>query len=134
MVYVLDAQYAISKGREVTRRNTLFTAITRSRAWMRICGHGPRMMEVSQEVEAVRTRDFRLDFDIPTVEALARLRRIHKDRSGSEAASLKRATRSLRELVEAFERDEVELDDLPPDLRTRLIRRLREDLSDEVDD
>ncbi len=137
MVYVLDAQFAISQGREVTRRNTLFTAITRSRAWVRICGHGPRMAEVSQEVDAVRKRSFRLDFTIPTASDLAQLRRIHRDRSSAEAASLRRATQSLKDLVESFEREEIELDDLPPGLRTRLVRRLRgdfEDFSDEVDE
>jgi len=95
------------------------------------------MAEVSQEVDAVRKRSFRLDFTIPTASDLAQLRRIHRDRSSAEAASLRRATQSLKDLVESFEREEIELDDLPPGLRTRLVRRLRgdfEDFSDEVDE
>src|SRR5690606_23250168 len=36
MVYVMDAQYADKERNLVTRRNILFTAITRSRAWVRI--------------------------------------------------------------------------------------------------
>src|SRR5262249_10642680 len=38
MVYVADAQYGTGAVNVVTRRNILFTAITRSRAWVRICG------------------------------------------------------------------------------------------------
>ena len=40
MVYVLDAQYAGAAFNEVSRRNTIFTAITRSKAWVRVCGYG----------------------------------------------------------------------------------------------
>lgn len=38
MVYAIDAQYAAADFNAVTRRNKLFTAITRSRAWVRIQG------------------------------------------------------------------------------------------------
>ena len=42
MVYAIDSQYASLAFNEITRRNTLFTAITRSRAWVRIVGWGER--------------------------------------------------------------------------------------------
>jgi superfamily I DNA and RNA helicase len=128
MVYVLDSQWAARTQNIVSRRNTLFTAITRSRAWVRIAGWGDAMDQVAAEVEAVRNAGFKLDFTIPTVEELARLRRIHRDRSDREVASLKRATRGAKELVEAFERGEVDIDDLPDDIRGRLISAIREEL------
>ena len=78
MVYVLDSQYAVKEPNLITRRNTLFTAITRSRAWVRICGWGDRMPEMATEIDAVRNADFRLEFVIPTSEELVRLRRIHE--------------------------------------------------------
>jgi len=133
MVYVLDSQYAVQGPNLITRRNTLFTAITRSRAWVRICGWGDRMTEVSKEVETVRKAGFRLQFTIPTSEQLAELRRIHRDRTGAEVASMKRATRNAKELLEAVERGEVDIEDLPPDLRSRLLRLIREGLSDGAD-
>src|SRR5207253_8828734 len=43
MVYVIDGQYAAAQTNTVSHRNTLFTAITRSRAWVRICGWGEAM-------------------------------------------------------------------------------------------
>lgn len=120
MVYVLDAQYAAGKINSVPRRNTLFTAITRSRAWVRICGWGERMETVADEVSAIREEEFQLRFTIPTEDELARLRRINRDRSQAEVASLKKATRGARDLVDAFERGEIDFDDLPAALRTRL--------------
>lgn len=130
MVYVLDSQYAVNPVNEITRRNTIFTAITRSRAWVRVCGWGQRMPEMTAEVEAVRQAGFRLRFVIPTSEELARLRRIHRERSDAEVATLKKATRNAQELLSAFERGEVGLEDLPPAVRTRLLRAVQEDLVD----
>lgn len=133
MVYVVDSQYMVeSEYRTVARRNTIFTAITRSRAWVRICGYGSAMPEVAKEVAAVEKANFRLQFKVPTAEVLARLRRIHKDRTEVEVNAIKRARKSLDTLVEALERDEIDIEDLPPKLRTRLANRLRE--SQDVDD
>jgi superfamily I DNA and RNA helicase len=130
MVYILDSQYAVEGRNMVTRRNTLFTAVTRSRAWVRICGWGDRMDELTHEVEAVRKAGFRLAFTIPTSERLAELRRIYRDRSQAEVASMQRAERNAKELVDALERGEVDIEDLPPDVRTRLLRQIRENLTD----
>jgi superfamily I DNA and RNA helicase len=130
MVYVLDSQYAVNEPNLITRRNTLFTAITRSRAWVRICGWGERMGEMAAEVEAVRGAEFRLKFVIPTSQELAKLRRVHRDRSDAEVASLNKATRNAQELIGAIERDEVDLDDLPSTVRLRLTRLIREDVED----
>lgn len=131
MVYVLDAQYAAGPANLLTRRNTLFTALTRSRAWVRVSGWGERMQDVAAEMNAVRGRDFKLEFKVPTPEELVTLRRVHRERSSTEAASLKRAQRSVKDSVEAFERGEVEVADLPPNYRTRLLSQLREDPSGE---
>lgn len=134
MVYVLDSQYATKLPNVVTRRNILFTAITRSRAWVRVCGWGDGMDEVMQEVAQLRERNYRLDFKIPTADELTQLRRIHRERSGEEIASIRRVTKSLSVLVEAMDRGEVDLADLPPDVRTRLLMLLSEDLADDPDE
>jgi superfamily I DNA and RNA helicase len=131
MVYVLDAQYAARLPNQITRRNTIFTAITRSRAWVRICGWGPGVTEIAQEVETVHARHFRLEFRIPTVTQLAALRRLHRDRSDAEVRSVERATRNARDLVTALERQEIALEDLPPAVRTRLLRLIQEELGDD---
>ena len=124
MVYVLDAQYAVRSGNALTRRNILFTAITRSRAWVRVCGWGDDMLQVVEEIDHVRDNGWRLEFKIPSGPELARLRRVHRDRSDEEAALLERTTAGLSEFLEALEQNTIDIEDLPPDLRTRLMREI----------
>ena len=128
MVYVIDAQYAAGQFNIVTRRNTLFTAITRSRAWVRIVGSGDAMKVISREVQTVRDKEFKLDFKIPNAAQLAELRRIHRDRSEADIDNLKKVTQGLEAFIDAYEKQEIDLYDIPPELRTRLIAKLREDL------
>ncbi|MET3963094.1 superfamily I DNA and RNA helicase [Marmoricola sp. OAE513] len=123
MVYAIDSQYAASEFNAVSRRNKLFTAITRSRAWVRITGYGEKMEEViAAEAAAVRDNDYKLSFTIPTGAALAKLRHIHRDRPEGEEATVKKATAGVAAFLEAVERGEMDLYDLPPDIRTRLTR------------
>ncbi|MGY4895050.1 DEAD/DEAH box helicase [Micromonospora aurantiaca (nom. illeg.)] len=121
MVYVVDSQYATGEVNAVTRRNTLFTAITRSRAWVRIAGWGEDMEELSTEVETVRQKGYKLDFEIPTPPQLAAMRRTDQDSTVQALASRKKATEGLRAFMEAYERGVIDLYDLPPALRTRLL-------------
>jgi superfamily I DNA and RNA helicase len=82
MVYILDSDYCAGGEYEVIkRRNILFTAITRSRAWVRICGCGPTMVKLKEEIDAVQTHKYRLAFRVPTEKESAQLRKIHRDRS-----------------------------------------------------
>jgi superfamily I DNA and RNA helicase len=122
MVYVLDAQFAVGDTRAVPRRNTIFTAITRSRAWVRICGWGDNMRLVGDEVARVRSNGFRLLFDVPTADELAKMRRIHRDRSDEEVRVLEDAARSLGDLMRLFDTGEITLADLPPRVRTQILR------------
>lgn len=117
MVYVLDAQYAGSAFNEISRRNTIFTAITRSKAWVRVCGFGETMAGIANEVEAVRTADFKLKFRIPTAEQLAEMRRVNADLNLNVSAP---QIVALEQLAEAFEKGEVSPDQLPPKLLRQL--------------
>lgn len=123
MVYVLDAQYAGAAFNEVSRRNTIFTAVTRSKAWVRICGYGPGMQGIGQEIDAVRNNDYKLKFTIPTEPELQEMRRVSADVhfDGSESRGLM----TLEELASAFERSEISAEQLPP----KLVRQLREHLN-----
>ena len=130
MVYAVDSQNAASQFNAVTRRNSLFTAITRSRAWVRITGWGDQMEPILREVEAIFSGNFRLDFRIPTRSELAELRHLHRDRPEDVEESLRKATEGLSAFLEAFERGELDLLDLPPALRTKLILSLKPDAAD----
>lgn len=120
MVYAVDSQYAAADFNAVTRRNKLFTAITRSRAWVRITGWGDRMEVIADEALAVHQRGYKLEFTIPTAQRLAELRHIHRDRPDDAEETVRRATEGISMFLQAVERGEMDLYDLPPDLRTRL--------------
>jgi len=123
MVYVVDAQYAVRGTDIVARRNVLFTAITRSRAWVRISGHGKGMQLIASEVRAVRDNAFKLDFKLPTRQELDQIRRVHRDpRQPSKSA--KRIADKLYDVLEQLDSGEIEVADLPTDVRDRLLRML----------
>lgn len=131
MVYAVDAQHAAGNFSAVTRRNTLFTAITRSRAWVRVTGFGDSMGPIEEEAATVRDKGFQLAFTIPTHEQLQKLRHIHRDRSPEDEASIRKATEGLTAFLEAIDRGEVEFRDLPPALRTRLVTMQMESPGDD---
>lgn len=131
MVYAVDSQHAAGRFNAVTRRNSLFTAITRSRAWVRITGWGEQMDSIRQEVETVFSNDFKLEFTIPTGSELATLRHLHRDRPEGVEESLRKATEGLSVFLEAYDRGELDLLDLPPALRTRLVLSLQSDSPDD---
>ncbi|MDR7168947.1 superfamily I DNA and RNA helicase [Nocardia kruczakiae] len=125
MVYVMDAQYAESGRNIVTRRNTLFTAITRSRAWVRIVGWGPDMSPIAEEINSTKKNDFKLTFTVPSAADLRELRHIYRDRSEEYEESVRKATEGLNVFLEAFGRGDLDFADLSPELRTRLIQSLK---------
>jgi superfamily I DNA and RNA helicase len=130
MVYAVDCQKAAGAFNAVTRRSTLFTAITRSRAWVRIVGWGEAMAPVVDEVRSVVGNEYRLEFEIPTATQLAELRHIHRDRPPEHEASIRKATDGLDVFLQGVERGEVELTDLPTELVSRLSELSSEDDAD----
>jgi superfamily I DNA and RNA helicase len=130
MVYAVDAQYGAQSFNAVTRRNTLFTAITRSRAWVRVTGWGERAAEIATEITAVQKKRFTLEFKIPTPSELATLRHVHRDRPAEAEAVIRKTADSLTTFLEAVERGEVDIEDLPPAVRTRLAARLQRNVDD----
>lgn len=126
MVYAVDAHRAATSFNTVTARNTLFTAITRSRAWVRVTGYGDQMAEVKREIEEVQRREYRLDFTIPTAGELRRLRHVNRERSESDEAAFTRATAGFTAFIDALENDDLQFEDLPPALRTRFAHHLHD--------
>jgi superfamily I DNA and RNA helicase len=133
MVYAIDSQQAASDFNAVTWRNTLFTAITRSRAWVRVTGWGDRMNLIRDEATTAIENAFRLEFTIPTASELAEMRHVHRDRSNGEEETVKRTTEALSTFLEAVERGEADFFDLPPALRTKLITGLQADIPGDDD-
>lgn len=120
MVYLLGAEHC-ARGPELLRkRNTVFTALTRSRAWVRISGVGPRMGPILDEINAIRAKQYRLEFRVPTQEELAKLRSIHRDRTETEKQRVEAAAGAFKNLVEDLQAGVVSIDDLSPADRKKL--------------
>lgn len=128
MVYVINAQdcYSTFLPSELgTARNRLFTAITRSKAWVRILGIGPAMRKLQEEFGRVREHEFRLDFVYPDEEQRKKLQIVNRDMTAAERRKLEHKVGEGARFLEALESGEIEYEDLSPELVERLKKVLK---------
>lgn len=122
MVYIINAQMCLSGPELISLRNTLFTAITRSRAWMRICGWGSNMEVLEEEIGAVVSNGYHLKLQIPTLDELSRMRQIHRELTASERQKMQQMEQNLRELIAALEKGDLDIENLPADVRGAIVK------------
>jgi superfamily I DNA and RNA helicase len=120
MVYVVNSDYCLGGAELIKKRNALFTAITRSRAWVRICGVGDAMSTLSKEVQAVKDHQYQLDFRVPTPDEIKRLRTIHRDMTEAERATVKKVDKSVDDVLRLLENMDVSA--LPDEVREKISR------------
>jgi superfamily I DNA and RNA helicase len=121
IVYVINAQDCQSAVWNLARiRNRLFTAITRSKAWVRVVGIGPAMRDLIQEYEELKKREFELHFRYPTQEERKHMAIVHRDMTAAEQKRLKTRASELSTLIEDLESGQVHPEDLDEDLVKRL--------------
>lgn len=119
MVYIMNAQDCAlgwDKAATALARNRLFTAITRSKAWVRILGIGPNMDLLVQEWMALRERDYKLQFRYPTDDEKTQLRVINRELSGKRGARRRAVRENRDQILQAVEKGEVDVDQLIQDL------------------
>lgn len=63
MVYIVNAQKCVSSLRRRSDRNGLFTAITRSKGWIKVLGYSEDMEILNQEFDEIKKRNFKLYFE-----------------------------------------------------------------------
>lgn len=124
MVYVMDTQNCADGNELIKKRNVLFTAITHARAWVHICGVGPRMSLVNEEIQQVRDSKYRLEFSWPTAEEQQKLRNLHRELTPEERQARTKGKKSLNELTKLLTSDKLSVDDLPPEELEKLRRLL----------
>lgn len=116
MVYIINGQDCYdSFGSLATVRNQLFTAITRSKAWVRVLGVGKNMKLLQQEFESVRKNNFQLKFKYPTEKLRKKLNIVNRDMTEAEKKKIRKVDNSLAELVNDLQTGSVQLDDLNPE-------------------
>jgi len=120
MVYVLNAQDCFggfTRSQVAVNRNRLFTAITRSKAWVRVLGVGPNMDKLRVEWERLRTNGYALTFNYPSEEEKKKLKLINVDPTPRQAARERRLLKQRDDLLKAARRGELDLEQLINDLK-----------------
>jgi superfamily I DNA and RNA helicase len=127
MIYIIDAHECFSGSELARKRNVLFTAITRSKAWVRVSGYGSNMVKLSEEFDRIKNANFSLDFPYPTQRERENMNIVNRDRSISQRKVLERKNKELDDIVDLLDRGEIRMDDFSPEK----ISRLRELLGQE---
>lgn len=126
MVYIINAQDCHSSAANLaTIRNRLFTAITRSKAWVRVLGVGEGMQKLIDEFERTKQANFELRFTYPTRSQRDQLKIVHRDISAEERKRLETHQRGLVQLLNDIEEGRLHVEDLGDEIREKLEALLR---------
>lgn len=97
-VYILNAQQCINTLSRTKDRNALFTAITRSKGWVRVYGFGSSMEKLCYEYEKVKEHDYKLYFEnYPTKEERDKMVILNKDISKNDSEALSNTKKFIDE-------------------------------------
>lgn len=99
MVYIINSQFCANDWDAAWARNILFTAITRSKAWVRVCGIGSAMGSLAHEFDRVKANDFRLAFRYPSEADRAKLKVINRDLTPAERVRRSKSRTDLKRIV-----------------------------------
>lgn len=104
MVYIVNSDECVSPSNQATLRNRLFTAITRSKAWVRVLGVGASMDELKNEFDQVVANNFTLDFIYPTEQQIKDIAIIHREMTRTVENEVKQVNQSLDEAIEQLKK------------------------------
>lgn len=120
LVFVVDAHYCASGHGLSRKRNTLFAAVTRARAWVRITGYGAEMQAIADELSMVRKNNYELRFQVPTSEEVAKLKVVHRDLTKDEERSVSKYNKQAVELAKGLAEGKLSVHHLEPDVMQQL--------------
>ena len=112
MVYIVGSEYCFGGHELIKKRNTLFTAITRSKAWVRVVGIGEEMQNLENEFNRIKKEKFRLKFDYPTEKEMEKLNVLHRDLSEAEKKAISESEKEAVNLIKKLRNQEVHIEDL----------------------
>jgi len=84
IVYVLSFESLYDYVEAIENRNTAFTAISRSKAWVRITGVGEKMELANQEIDRILADQPRFKFKFPDLELIKQLGKIAEQAKQAE--------------------------------------------------
>ena len=125
MVYIINAQDCHSAALNLASiRNRLFTAVTRSKAWIRVLGIGSGMMSLIDEYEELKSRKFELEFTYPTDDQLKHLKIVHRDMTKQEIDRLRAREQTVRDWVDDLESGNVSVEDFDDEIIEKLKKHI----------
>lgn len=128
MVYVINAESCYDSNYDRAKiRNQLFTAITRSKAWIRVLGVGENMDKLIEEYNQVKTHDFSLEFIYPTKAQRDKMNIVNRDMSEAEKHRVKQSKANISDLISSIENGQIFIEDLGEDNIARLKALLQKD-------
>ena len=109
MVYIINAQDCHSTSANLaTLRNRLFTAITRSKAWVRVLGVGANMQSLINEYNTLHSKDYELHFRYPTQAERKQMSIVHRDISPAERSQRDTKGKMVAEIIKAMNAGELD--------------------------
>lgn len=125
MVYIINAQDCYAARFSLAQiRNRLFTAITRSKAWIRVLGIGNDMDDLIDEYRQLKSRGFELQFTYPTQKQRDNLKIVHRDMSQQERSRIHTSEHELSKLITHLETGALHIEDIDQEV----IRKLKQHL------
>lgn len=125
MVYIINAHTCFDSSFELAKlRNQLFTAITRSKAWVRVLGVGNEMSGLIEEYNKIKQHNFKLDFTYPTKSQLDYINIVNRDMSNGEKNDIEKNQNSIINLIKGLESNKIYAEDLGEENVQRLIAAL----------
>lgn len=125
LVYVVSAEFCNAGFDLSKKRNILFTALTRAKAWVRICGVGASMRALVNEMESIAKDNYELDFNYPTQKQIEQIRSAYKERTSKEKRNVQNEIKSVQKLLQRLADGELDLGELPSDLADILRKALK---------
>lgn len=117
MVYVMNANFYHGGFELGKKRNSLFTAITRTKAWVRICGVGDGMDILINEHAQLEAENYTLSFKYPNARAIDSMENAYGDRSDEQKEALTSSFEQIKKIKAMLESGQLTIDDLPEDVR-----------------
>lgn len=125
MVYVINSESCYNSYFELaTLRNQLFTAITRSKAWVRVVGVGKSMEGLIKEYNTVKDCGFKLEFEYPTKAQRDHMNIVNRDMSQAEKNKVMKSKGNIASLIEELENGQIFAEDLGEEQLAKLRKLL----------
>jgi superfamily I DNA and RNA helicase len=117
LVYVVNSEFSFTGHDLGRKRNVLFTALTRAKAWVRICGVGDEMTGLISEIEGIVADNYELSFKYPTPAEILKMRSTYRERTKRVQKKVSQEVQQMKKLLQRIKTGEIEIDDLPSDVR-----------------